>query len=410
MTAQARALWANVGFRRLWAAQAVSGLGARIAREGLPMAAVISLKAGPAALGAFAALALAARAAGGLVVGLFVDAAPKRALMVVADLARAAVLVAAPLLALVGRLALVDIYVAGILLGLFDVAFEIADHALLPSLVGAPELTLANARLASTDAAAEIAGPTLAGALFQLIAPPLALAANAATYLASALLLRSLPKPPPSLSSGPRAFRLEIVQGLALVFGHRLVRPRWLADVGRSFFGAFFAALYILFAIGTLKLTPGLLGLTIAAGGAGGLVGALAAPWFSARLGPGRAIAASGLVGAATLFLIPLAGGPVLAAMTMLVLAQLFGDALQTIAGVGAVSLRQKVLAAADLGRTAGAFASGEAAAGVAGALAGGALASRFGPREALFIAAAGILAASLIVVVSPLARLRAEP
>jgi predicted MFS family arabinose efflux permease len=404
-------LWANRGFRRLWAAQAVSGLGARVAREGLPMAAVISLKAGPAALGLFAALALGARAAGGFLAGPFVDRLPKAALMVGADLARAAVLIAAPILALAGRLTLVDVYVAGVVLGLCDVAFEMADHALLPSLVGGGELTLANARLATTDAVAEIAGPTLAGALFQVIAPPLALAANAAAYLASAVLLGGLPKSRPATEGrGGHPFHLEISRGLAVVLGHRLLRPLWLASVGRSFFGAFFAALYVLFAIGTLKLTPGLLGLTIAAGGVGGLVGALAAPWLSARLGPGRTIAAAGLVGGAALFLIPLAGGPVPAAMAMLALAQLFGDALQTAAGVAAVSLRQTLLAPAELGRAAGAFASAEAAAGVAGALTGGALAARLGPREALAVAAAGVLAAQVLVALSPRGRLGAKP
>jgi len=54
---------ANPDFRKLWAAQAVSGFGARITREGLPMMAVIGLAASPGQLGVLAALSTALLAA-----------------------------------------------------------------------------------------------------------------------------------------------------------------------------------------------------------------------------------------------------------------------------------------------------------------------------------------------------------
>jgi predicted MFS family arabinose efflux permease len=113
----------------------------------------------------------------------------------------------------------------------------------------------------------------------------------------------------------------------------------------------------------------------------------------------------AGLAGGATLFLIPLAAGPPLVAMAILAAAQLFGDALQTAAGIGSATLRQTLLPPNQLGRAGGAFATGTAAAGVAGALTGGALGAAFGPRETLLIAAAGVTAASLFIAFSPLGR-----
>src|SRR5580698_5494086 len=104
MTDQASGLWGHRDFMRLWGAQAVSTFGARIAREGLPMAAVITLKAGPQALGLFAAV--------GLFAGALADRLPKRRLLIAADIARALVLAAIPLAALAGRLTLVEIYIA----------------------------------------------------------------------------------------------------------------------------------------------------------------------------------------------------------------------------------------------------------------------------------------------------------
>jgi MFS family permease len=412
MTNRPNGLWGHRDFMWLWGAQTVSSFGARIAREGLPMAAVITLKAGPQALGLFAGLTLGAQAVVGLVAGPLTDRLPKRRLLIAADIARAVVLAAIPLAALSGRLTLIDIYLAAVLLGAANVVFDVADHAYLPSLIDKADLTDGNAKLAATDAVAEVGGPALTGVLVGVIAAPIAVGLNAITYLVSALLLARIRKrdqaPPPTEAAAP--FRLDIGAGLRLVLSHRLVRPLWLADVGKSFFGNFYAALYILLAIRVLKLSTPMLGLTIAMGGVGGLAGAALAPWVTRRLGPGPTILLTGLVGGAVGFLIPLAAGPPLAAMAMLATAQLFGDGLQTISAIGSTTLRQTMLAPHQLGRAGGAFATGVAAAGVAGALSSGALAAALGPRETLLIAQVGITAASMFVAFSPLRRPTTAP
>lgn len=395
---------------RLWGAQTVSSFGARIAREGLPMAAVITLKAGPEALGVFAALALGAQAVVGLAAGALTDRLPKRRLLIGADLARALVLALIPLAALAGQLSLVEIYLAAVLLGAANVVFDVADHAFLPSLIDQADLTDGNAKLSATDAVAEVGGPALTGVLVGVIAAPIAVGMNAVTYLVSALLLSRIRGGASPRAEAAEPFRLDLGAGLRLVLAHRLVRPLWLADVGKSFFGNFYAALYTLLALTTLRLTTPMLGLTVAMGGVGGLAGAALAPWLTRRLGPGPMILLTGLVGGAVGFLIPLAAGPPLAAMAMLASAQLFGDALQTVSAIGSATLRQTLLPAHQLGRAGGAFATGAAAAGVAGALSGGALGAAIGPRETLLIASAGITAASLFVAFSPLRRLAAPP
>jgi hypothetical protein len=335
---------------------------------------------------------------------------PRRRLLIAADLLRAAVLAAVPLAALAGRLTLAEIYLAGVLMGAANVVFDIADHAILPTLIDRADLADGNGKLATTDAAAEIGGPAIAGLLFQLVAPPLAVAVNALTYLGSALMLGGISqrRDDPVISmeeAAPAAF--DLTAGLRLVLSHPLVGPLWRLDVARSFFGNFFAALYILLAIDVLKLTPGMLGLTVAMGGVGGLAGASVAASVSRRLGVGPTILITGLAGGAMTFLIPLAAGRPLVAMAFLAGAQLFGDGLQTISAVAAATLRQSVLPPEKLGVSAGAFATGGAAAGVAGALAGGALGAAYGARETLLIAAAGVTGACLFVLFSPLRRLK---
>jgi Na+/melibiose symporter-like transporter len=246
--------------------------------------------------------------------------------------------------------------------------------------------------------------------LFQWLSAPIAVAASSVTYLASAgllLAIRPQRERPADTAAEAAAPRLDPLDPFRIVLWHPLVRPIWLMRVGGDFFGWFFGALYILYALDVLRLDPAELGVTIAAGGVGGLIGAALAPAFTRRLGAGRALIVSSVLTGATALAIPLAAGGPLTAMLFLIFAQLAGDAMHTVMDIGEASLRQRLLPGAELGRSAGAFATGQGLAGVAGALAGGALGAWLGPRETLLIACAGRAAAPLIGLASPLSRLR---
>jgi MFS-type transporter involved in bile tolerance (Atg22 family) len=409
MTEPATSLWRHPAFLKLWSAQTISSFGARIAREGLPMTAVLVLKAPPAAMGALAAVGLAAYALVGMAAGVLADRAPRRALMIGADLGRTLVMVAVPAAALLHALSIAGVAVALALMSALTVIFDVADHAFLPSIVDAPQLVDGNAKLAATDAAAEVGGPAVAGLLFGVLSAPIAAGASAFTYLASALFLAALP---PQRAAGPagEVGSFAPLAGFRIVLWHPFVRPIWLMAVVGDFFGWFFGALYILYALQVLRLSTIELGLTIAAGGVGALVGAALTPGLARRLGAGPTIVVTAFALSLTNFLIPLAAGPPLVAMTFLIAGQLFGDAMHTVVDIGETSLRQSLLPSAELGRAAGAFATGRGLAGVAGALIGGALGGLIGPREALLVAAAGRIAPPLIGVASPLWRARAGP
>lgn len=400
-------LWRHGDFLKLWSAQTVSSFGARIAREGLPMAAVVVLKAGPEALGLFAALRLGPQIVVGLFAGPLIDRLPRRPVLIGADLARVLVLAAIPIAALLHRLTLAEVYLAGALMGVFNVAFDMADHAYLPSLVE-PRLVLdGNAKLGTTDAIAESGGPAVAGALFQFLTAPVAVAVTALTYLVSALFLSAIQaRPKASQTLDGEAVRLfDIVAGVRACLADPLVRPLFAVDVMRAFFGSFYAALYIIFALDVLKLSVLMLGLAIACGGLGGLVGATLTQAVNRRAGVGPTIILTGLAAGAVGFLTPLASGPPLIALAFLVAAQFFSDSTATVTEISATSLRQAVMPPAMLSRAAGAFMAAQGLAGVCGALIGGWLGRGVGVRHTLFIAATGVAMAPLIALFSPLWR-----
>lgn len=395
-------------FRKLWTAQTVSAFGARITREGLPIMAVTTLGASAATLGVLAAVASGAALASALATGGFIDRHRRRPLLIGADLLRAAVLIAIPIAAGLGVLTLPQVLTAAALVAAASVVFDIASHSYLPSILGKAELVEGNSRLAATESVAEVGGPALAGLLFQWLSAPIAVAANAVTYLVSAGFLATIRNPEAApAGSPPDHWTRDVTQGFRLAWSDPHMRPLLLMTAAQGLFGGVFSALYVLFAVRTLGLTPAMLGLAIGAGGVGALAGAVIAPRLSHRLGQGRAIIVA-IAGAALAVLItPFAPAAPVAGLAALIVSQVIGDAFAVAGGVLTASLRQTLLPQAVLGRVAGAFHASAGAMSVIGALGGGLLGQAIGPRAALLIAALGFLIPALIAVLSPLRDLR---
>ena len=402
-------LWRHGDFLKLWAAQGVSSLGARITREGLPYAAVMSLGVNPAQLGVLAALTRGPAIVVGLSLGGFVDRRGRRGIMIAADIGRALILASVPIAAWSHLLSMGQIYAVAALVGALSVLFEMADHAYLPSLVDQDQLVDAGAKLAATDAVAEIGGPALYGLLFQLFTAPMAIAVNAATYLFSAAslgLIRKPETPPERLDAGEQThFIQDFRAGLAVALGDSSLRPLLLITTASALFGAFFSALYIVWAVRGLGLTPAMLGATVAVGGVAALAGAAVTPRCVAWMGLGRAYVVTNVVGSASTLFIAVASGPPIAAMALLMAAQIVGDGVGTVAEIGGRTLRQTLVAPEMMGRVGGVFATAPGVTGIIGALAGGGLAGMIGLRPALWIAALGLMASAAIGLASPLMR-----
>ncbi len=405
-------LWRHRNFLHLWGAQAISACGSRIAREGLPLAAVLTIDAEPAELGLLAALTAAPAIAVGLVAGGAVDRLRKRPLLIGADLLRALLLLTVPATAFVGWLTMEQLYVVAAGMGGLNALFRIADNAYLPVLIPRDRLVEGNAKLEATDAAAEIAGPALAGILVQLLSVPFALLVNAATYLGSAWFLRRIDSEEPvATPPGPRGLPIgDLATGLRACLSQPFIRPLLLATTTTSLGGGFFAALYVIYAVDVLGLSPAALGLTIACGGGGALAGALLAPRLvdAAPLGP--VIIAAFAVSAAASILIPLAPATPLLAMAILMAAQVIGDGAAVCGIVQEVSLRQSLLPTGVLGRVNAAIQVLTGTLLAAGALCAGVLAEVAGPRFALLCGAAIMAVAPILLFFSPVRRLARMP
>lgn len=358
-------LWGAANFNRLWAAQILSAFGSRITRTAIPIIAVSALSVSPWQAALLAALTYAPYVLAGALGGGFVERGNKTRIMVAMDLVRFAIVIATPIAWLFNLLSFPLLCVLAAGAGAASALFQNADVAILPRLVGKEQLVDANARLQGTESLAELTGPGIAGVLIDLLTAPIAMIADALTFIWSAFWLWKIPKEAVETKGKgaaltepqrPRAQQLrdDIAVGFLAIWRCRPMR----AIITATFFwyisAGFFFATFTLFMLRVLGMSPTLMGVIISAGGAAALVGSVIARPLSRAIGHGPAIFVAFIASVlGILMLIPAAAFPQWAVFCML-LQQLMGDAGIMVFTILAVSLQQRLLPQDQLARANG--------------------------------------------------------
>ncbi|MDP3736701.1 MAG: MFS transporter [Hyphomonadaceae bacterium] len=413
-------LWAHASFNRLWAAQALSAFGNRITRTALPIIAVAVLAATPGEAAFLAAVSLAPMILAGLLGGGFVERSNKLRLMVVMDLVRFAVVIVAPIAWYFDVLSFPLLCGMAAVSGLASALFANADISILPRLVGKGELVEANSRLQATESIAELTGPGVAGVLIDLLTAPIAMIADALTFLWSAFWLWRIPKeagrPAESVEPAARAAPLsnlwkDLTVGFRAVV-HRPPLRAILMAVGFYFIAAgFFAALFMIFMLRELKLSAAIVGAIISVGGASALLGSLTARPLAKRIGFGPALVSGFTLSVAgVLLLIPAAYLQGWAAVPFMIGQQLLGDAGIMVFMILSTSLQQKLLPEDEIARANGLNQAVSGFGMMASILLAGALAEAIGIRYAMMIGAGVSLLGILPLLTRHLLAMRDEP
>lgn len=182
-------LFRHRNFMLLFGADTVSQLGTQISMLALPLVAVLALEASEFETGLLVAAETAAFLLVGLPAGVWVDRMRRRRILITADVVRGALLASVPIAWWLDALSLPQLYVVALGMGLATVFFDIAYQSYLPSLVGRDQLMDGNAKLEIVRSAAGVAGPSVGGGLVQVLTAPVAVLADAVSFLGSALFL-----------------------------------------------------------------------------------------------------------------------------------------------------------------------------------------------------------------------------
>jgi MFS family permease len=394
----------QVAFRRYWSAQTVSLFGDQITLLAMPLLAVLAIGAGPAEMGYLTAAALVPNLLFSLPAGAWADRYPhKRRLMILADLGRAVLLLAVPLLWWSGGLTLPVLYVVAFGTGTLSVLFEVAHSSLFADLVRRPDYVRANSLVNGSRAMSFVAGPSVGGALVQVFTAPFALVADVVTFVASAgLLSRMVVEERPVEPSGNGG---GMAAGMRFVLRSPILRPILLGTSTLNLFNYIFAALFVLYATSQLHIAPGTLGLILGSGAVGGLIGAVVAGRIARWAGIGPALILGMVVFPAPLILVPLAHGPVL-----LFVAELLSALGVMLLDIAAGSVQTAATPHDRLSVVSGFKRTVNYGIRPVGAVLGGLLGTAIGVRPALWVAAVGGLLGVFWVVLSPLRTMRELP
>jgi MFS family permease len=401
-------LLGDLPFRRFWAAQTVSFFGDQINWIALPLVAVLALDAGPGQMGLLAAVGTLPNLLFSLHAGALVDRrGRRRETMIWADWGRAGLLATVPVAYWLDVLTMAHLYVVAFLTGTLTVVFFVCINVLFTVLVPRERYVEGNSLVNGSRAFSFVAGPSIGGVLVQVLSAPAALLADAFSFVASALLLRSIrPEEPPVAPAESGHVR----EGLRFVRRTPILLASLAATATINFFNFVFFALFILYATSELDVPPGTLGVVLGAGAIGGVIGSILTGRITRRLGVGPAYVLGCVLFPAPFLLVPLAEGPYPVVLGLLLAAEFgtgFGVMLLDIVG-GAI--KQAIVPDRLRSRVSGAYMVVNYGVRPLGSLAGGALGAWLGLRPTLWIAAIGGLVGVLFLLPSPVPRLRELP
>ncbi|HEX9644563.1 MAG TPA: MFS transporter [Acidimicrobiia bacterium] len=402
-----RSVWADPDFRRLWRASTISLFGTNVGELALPLLAILTLAASPLQLGLLRGAQFLPFLLMTLPLGVLVDRAAKRPLMVLSDLGRFLLVGAIPVLIWAGVREIGIVLVLVFLSGCLTVLYQLADFAILPTLVTEELIVDANGKLSASASANEIAGGGAGGVIVQLLTAPVAVFVDAVTYLLSAMSLRRITaRDTIGIASRNGSAMSDALEGLSAAVRSRFIRPLIGEAATFNFFNEFFVIGLLLVATRDLGLGPAVIGAVFVAGGIGSFAGA----WFGARVtrrfGYGRVLLVTMLVGnGAPLGVVLIRGGRTAALMVLVTVFILMGVGIG-IANVHAVSLRQTAVADEMRSRVNAGYRLFTWGALPLGAVVGGAVAAGSGARTAMLVGAAGIALATSWVAFSAIPRL----
>jgi predicted MFS family arabinose efflux permease len=265
-------LLSDRGLLALLAAEVVSTTGSQMTWLALPWFVLVTTGSATkttlvmaAELGGLALLGLP----GGRVLGRL----GARRTMILCDAVRAPLMLVIPVLHWSGGLSLPVLVVVAFALGSFAAPYFSSQKVIVPELLGEgeQEVTDANALFQAANRTTILAGPVLGGILIGAIGAPSVLLVDAASYVASVLLVASfVPKRPP-VEQAPE--HRQIRTGLRFLARDPLLRVWWPAfALGDAAWTAFFVTIPVL-VLARFGHNPQLAGWLFASFGIGALIG-----------------------------------------------------------------------------------------------------------------------------------------
>ncbi|MFE0023941.1 MFS transporter [Amycolatopsis sp. NPDC059021] len=405
-----RSLLRQRDFRLFWAGETASVFAGNATGLILPLLAVTVLDSSPLTLGFLAAAVWLPWLLIGLPAGAWVDRLPKRPVMITCNLVSAVLLISVPLAWYAGTLTVAQLLVVALVTGGATVFFVTAYHAYFPLLVGERHLMEGNAKLQGSESAMLMLGPSAGGVITQAFGAATGVLMNAAAHLLSAVCLtRIRGRTPEDIRARPRTgLRAEMRDGLRFVLKDAYFKPIVLYGAMANLALDGYQSIYVAFLIRTVGVNPVTVGVLIAAGGVGGILGAMVVRPLVRRFGTARGFLIGKFVATPFGLLMPVAGDGL---AVLFFFAGLFVVDGSLVAGnVIMDSFRQAYCPPELLGRVVATTTFIKYSTIPVGAVLGGFLGDHVGLRPTMWIMTGALVCCTAILLWGPIRRMRDFP
>jgi len=397
----------NRPFRNFWAGQTISLFGDQVSLLALPLLAALELDASAGQVALLSAATMIPNLFFSVHFGAWADRFPnRRGLMIAADLGRAALLLTLPLAAPLGTLSLAQLYVVALGIGTLAVLSDVSYYTIFAAMIRRQEYLEGSALINGSRALSLVGGNGIAGLLVQVFSAPFALVADALSFVASAQFLRRAPVTEPPVAAEAN----RISEGIRFIARTPLIRATLAASATFNLFNAAFWALLVVFAVRTLGVGAGALGLVLSFGALGSLLGTVLTGRLSRRIGLGNTLIVSFLLAPLPLVLIAGAGGSTGTVLLMLGAAEFLSGIGIMVLDVSLGALFAALVPDPLRSRVSGAYIFVKYGIRPIGALGAGLLTTATDLRTTMWVTALGGLTAVLWLLPSPMPRLRTLP
>jgi MFS family permease len=392
-------------FRLFWAVETLSTFGSSFSLVAVPLL-VLHATGSVVQMGLLTGIFSAANLITGLFAGVVADRFNRKRLLILCNAAQAL---------LFGLIPAVWVFAAPIwliyavvpLTGVFAMLFSVTYVTVVPRLVDAGRITLANGRLSASFAATGVAGPVLAGVLSGQFGAASAIAVDAATFAIAAaglILVRLRPAPAAGDAAAPVTFWQDFLVGARFIWRHPVLRALTMLLTVLIFFWLGLTDLIIFYLKHDLAQPDRTVGFVMAVAALGTVGGALIVARLRRVFGFGASWIGSTVLAGLVIMAVPVthsvAGVAVFATLA-------FG--FTAIGGICSMSLRQEVTPDALLGRVTSAFWTIHFALGPIGAAVVTAAAGRFGVAPVIGLSGAAYMVVAALGVITPIRLARPE-
>lgn len=388
-----------------WLASTTSLFGSSLTRVALPLTAVTVLGASALQMGLLTAASYIAWLIIGLPAGALLSGRRMRKAQIQLDVLRGLALATIPIAYFADRLTFSHVLIVVLAVSFADVMFEVANMTYLPRIVERSELHARNSLVSGTAATTQLAGPSLAGLLVQLVGSVVTILIDVITYLVSAALIRALPEVETSADRTSDPLGRSIAEGWRYVVRHPIINPCMWSVTVINFVAGGHLTLFSLYLVRDLRVPVGGVGALLAVEGVGALIAASVCASMGRRFGTARSSVLATAIAIFGAALIPLGsgkGGWVTFALGSILFA--FGVVL-----ISTLTRTHRQLATPDplLSRVLSTVRFVSWGAVPIGGLTTGVVASSWGNRPSLILLAAILGLSTVILLASPVRRLR---